>query len=205
MKVLLTLLVAVSAICVFGGSFEDELYQVETWAKQTYGQDSLAYKSVQKKLNAIYESSTPEKEKIDQLHKLFPNAYQKTKAVSNTYSHSDAEADLKKGKQLFNEKKYAEAVVYFRKAAEYGHALAQYNLGNCYDKGKGVEKDYAEAVKWYRKAAEQGIALAQYNLGVCYDNGDGVAKDYAEAVKWYRKAAEQGYEPAKKALKNMKR
>ena len=51
----------------------------------------------------------------------------------------------------------AEAFKWFRKAAEQGHAKAQYNLGLMYDKGQGVPQDYAEAVKWYRLAAEQGL------------------------------------------------
>ena len=47
-----------------------------------------------------------------------------------------------------------------RRAAEQGNAVAQHNLGLCYDYGTGVEKDGREAVKWYRKAAEQGYADA---------------------------------------------
>ena len=90
-------------------------------------------------------------------------------------------------------KDYAEAVKWYRKAAEQGYAYAQYSLGYCYECGKGVSVDYAEAVKWYRKAAEQGDASAQFSLGYCYKNGQGVTQDYAEAVKWYMKAAEQGY------------
>lgn len=85
----------------------------------------------------------------------------------------------------------AEAVKWFRKAAEQNYAPAQHNLGVCYANGEGVAKDYVEAVKWYRKAAEQNDASAQINLGACYCKGKGVAKDGAEAVKWYRKAADQ--------------
>ena len=52
----------------------------------------------------------------------------------------------------------------YRKAAEQGKAIAQYNLGYCYEKGLGVVKDPTEAVKWYRKAAEQGDAAAKAAL-----------------------------------------
>ncbi len=52
------------------------------------------------------------------------------------------------------------AVKLYRKAAEQGHANAQFCLGCCYFEGKGVEEDKTEAVKWYRKAAEQGYARA---------------------------------------------
>jgi hypothetical protein len=97
----------------------------------------------------------------------------------------------------------AEAVKWYRKAAEQGHAEAQANLGIMYQHGRGIPKDDAEAVKWYRKAAEQGQALGQNNLGWMYANGQGVTKDDAEAVKWYRKAAEQGHVTAQNNLLRM--
>ena len=76
--------------------------------------------------------------------------------------------------------------------AEKGDTRAQYNLGNMYADGRGVEKDAKEAARWYRKAAEQGSALAQSNLGAMYAKGEGVLEDNKEAVKWWRKGAEQG-------------
>ena len=84
----------------------------------------------------------------------------------------------------------------YKAKAEQGDAEAQFNLGFCYDDGRGVRKDYGEAVKWYRKAAELGNAVAQWSLGSCYANGRGVAKDEVEAVAWYRRAADQGNEVA---------
>ena len=56
----------------------------------------------------------------------------------------------------------AEAVKWYRKAADQGHASAQYNLGVMYSNGEGVPENDAEAVKWYRKAADQGNAMAQH-------------------------------------------
>ena len=47
---------------------------------------------------------------------------------------------------------YAEAVKWYRRAAEQGYAAAQYNLGAVYATARGVPQDYAEAVKWYRRA-----------------------------------------------------
>ena len=83
----------------------------------------------------------------------------------------------------------AEAVKWYRKAAEQGNADAQYNLGVMYDHGRGVPQDDAEAVGWYRKAAEQGYAKAQFNLGNMYITGLGVPLDYAQAHMWYNLAA----------------
>ena len=66
-----------------------------------------------------------------------------------------------------------------------------FNLGLCYDYGKGLQKDVAEAVKWYAKAAEKGYASAQSNLGFAFEKGLGVPKNEKEAMRWYVKAAEQ--------------
>jgi hypothetical protein len=90
-----------------------------------------------------------------------------------------------------------EAAKWYHKAAEQGHASAQYNLGWCFMYGQGVAKDPVEAVKWYRKAADQGNVGAQFNLGWCFKDGRGVAKDFKEAEKWFQKAAEQGHDGAK--------
>jgi len=87
-----------------------------------------------------------------------------------------------------------------RHKAEAGNAVAQFNLGKCYDQGQGVPKDESEAVKWYRKAAEQGLAEAQCNLGLCYQFGDGIPESKDQAVKWYREAAEQNFALAQYAL-----
>ena len=87
---------------------------------------------------------------------------------------------------------YAEAVKWYRLAADQGSAAAQTNLGDIYDLGHGVPQNYAEAVKWYRLAADQGSAAAQNNLGALYASGHGVPQNYTEAVKWYRLAADQG-------------
>lgn len=86
---------------------------------------------------------------------------------------------------------YEQAASWFKKSADQGYAVAQYNLGICYAKGQGVVSNAADAVVWYRKAAEQNYPQAQNNLGVCYAEGQGVIRDDTEAVNWYRKAAEQ--------------
>lgn len=91
---------------------------------------------------------------------------------------------------------YNKAARWYRKAADRGHMLAQYNLAFCYDRGYGVPALPVEAAKWYKKAAEQGHAPSQCSIGLCYETGEGVIKDLTEAVKWYTKAAEQGYAKA---------
>ena len=114
-------------------------------------------------------------------------------------SISDA---ISKGDEYYNVGNYSEAVKWYLKAAEQGHAKAQNNLGNCYYHGQGVSQNYSEAAKWYRKSADQGLARAQNNLGNCHYHGQGVKQSYTEAVKWYRKSAEQGNAYAQNNLGN---
>ena len=59
---------------------------------------------------------------------------------------------------------YKEAVRLYRLAADQGNAVAQYNLGICYEFGKGVAKDLDEAIRLYRLAAEQGHENAKKAL-----------------------------------------
>ncbi|MBE6655052.1 MAG: hypothetical protein E7608_06305 [Ruminococcaceae bacterium] len=66
-----------------------------------------------------------------------------------------------KGKRLYDNGDYGEALEYLREAAEQGYADAQYILGYSYISAQGVGYNSAEAKRWFRKAAEQGHALAK--------------------------------------------
>ncbi|NOR73090.1 MAG: hypothetical protein GQ467_04385 [Mariprofundaceae bacterium] len=67
-------------------------------------------------------------------------------------------------RKFLSKMQYERALLECKKAADQGHASAQYYLGVMYDKGKGVTRDDKEAAKWYRKAADQGHASAQRYL-----------------------------------------
>lgn len=101
-------------------------------------------------------------------------------------------ADFQAGMDANNRGDYATALREWRPLAEQGDALAQYNLGVLYRKGRGVPQDNVQTQQWYEKAAAQGQAKAQYNLGILYFNGEGVPKDYQQALRWFRLAADQG-------------
>jgi len=58
----------------------------------------------------------------------------------------------------------AQAVQWYRKAAEQGDASAQTDLGVMYRDGRGVTADQALALHWFRKAAEQGNTRAKTAL-----------------------------------------
>lgn len=100
-------------------------------------------------------------------------------------------ADFQAGMDANTRGDYATALREWQPLAEQGDALAQYNLGVLYRKGRGMPQDDVQARQWYAKAAAQGQAKAQYNLGTLYFNGDGVPKDYQQALRWFRLAADQ--------------
>ena len=78
------------------------------------------------------------------------------------------------------------------KEANQGKAVAQAQVGHCYEHGIGVPVDYGQALYWYNKSAEKGNDRGQNGLGIMYLYGKGVQKDYTEALKWFQKAAEKG-------------
>ena len=75
----------------------------------------------------------------------------------------------------------AEALKWFQKAAEQGHALAYYNIGSLYHNGDGVPQNTAEAITWYWKAFDQGYFTAQESL--------------RQAIEELQYSAEQGKYP----------
>ena len=122
-------------------------------------------------------------------------ALKKLELVLNEEENKQVSNDKNSGNSQYDNIEISELKELLEQARQ-GDASAQYNLGNAYYSGEGVQQDYKESVKWWRKAAEQGYEFAQYNLGKAYYKGKGVQQDYKESVKWYRKAAEQGYASA---------
>ncbi|MBK9575043.1 MAG: sel1 repeat family protein [Rhodoferax sp.] len=131
-------------------------------------------------------------------------------------------AGFAEGLSAYDKKDYATAMREFKSLALQNNAKAQYNLGNMYEHGQGVERDMKEAVKWYRLAAGQGLAHAQYSLGLLFETQGlpgvpdvvlgglkaaeidfGVPQDYKVAMRWYRLAADQGFAPAESNLGGM--
>lgn len=122
--------------------------------------------------------------------------YAKVQAqVENVSAGSVEEAELHYhlGMMLNNgnggaKKDPSSALVWFRKAAESGHPLAQYKLG-CYFAGQfGVIKDEVQAFEWKMRAAQAGYALAQHDLALIYFK----RQDYTNTELWLRAAADQG-------------
>lgn len=78
-----------------------------------------------------------------------------------------------------------EAVRLCMTAAENGNPDAQYELGRCYENGRGISQSLADAAAWFAKAADKKHALAQYRLAQCYETGRGVTLDLMKATDLY--------------------
>ncbi len=85
-------------------------------------------------------------------------------------------------------------IFYFEQAAQRGHVLSQYHLGQFYLKEYEAKKDLLNrqqktnliktSVKWHKEAAEQGYASAQLALAVIHEDSE-------KARHWLEKAALQ--------------
>ena len=58
----------------------------------------------------------------------------------------------------------AEAVAWYRRAAEQGHVRAQYNLGGMYAEGRGVPPDAVEAHMWLTIAASRSTGAEREQI-----------------------------------------
>jgi TPR repeat protein len=105
----------------------------------------------------------------------------------------------------------AQAIYWYRKAADQGLPAAQVQLGYFYLAGVGVSRDEAQAAKWFERAAASGSYEGKLNLAVLYLRGSGIThfpraegylgilyligvgveKDPAKAEKWFDRAARQ--------------
>ena len=108
-------------------------------------------------------------------------------------SYNPGEKEYEKYNNLYEKYGICDSAIYYlKKAAEAGHAKAQFSLGMKYRNGKGVTQDYQKGFYWILKSANQGYAHAMNSAGYMYSQGIGVTKDNGKALEWYKKAAELG-------------
>jgi TPR repeat protein len=91
---------------------------------------------------------------------------------------------------------FAEAMRWYRKAAEQKEPHATCRIADLYRDGKGVERNLDEAAKWYQREANGTCRGAQVNLGLIFE----AQHNMPEALKWYRRAAEGGETSAQAKL-----
>jgi len=72
---------------------------------------------------------------------------------------------------------------WYTKAAEQGHAKAQYELGCCYYDTGSVSKEAKEkALHWWTKAAEQGYKRAQHKINKHHKAKEGVSDQFKPSL-----------------------
>lgn len=76
--------------------------------------------------------------------------------------------------------------------AEQGNAKAQFDLGQHYVNGEGVEQNEELAFKWTEKAANQNLAEAEFELAKYYLTGTVVGKDIRQGISLLTQSANQG-------------
>ena len=84
---------------------------------------------------------------------------------------------------------YNQGVELLKKAADLGHAKAQYNLGVHLHQVVGA---YEEAYPYFEKAANQDILLAHHMLGCYYSAGFLTPPSLEKALYHFRYAAQKG-------------
>lgn len=114
-----------------------------------------------------------------------------------------ADAQFSLGLKFANEKSpaqdYAQAAVWYLKAAEQSHALAQFNLAVMYAQGQGMPCDKAKSMLWFDRAAHLGDPAAQYRLGIIHHRAAleripvNASESRIEAYKWLQLSDDQGY------------
>lgn len=147
------------------------------------GEDRLYLQAV-KEFNAGFHK---EAEQLWQASAGQGSAYSQF-ALGALYSAGDIQAGVQQD--------YYKSLSWYRKAADQGHAGAQFNVGIFYANGQTVARDITTAAEWWRSAALQGHVEAQFNLGLLYAQGEGVVQDLKEAALWWELAAKQGYAAA---------
>ena len=148
-------------------------------------------------------------------------------AISSVRQAAPPTAQLQAGIAAYERGEFLVALRAWLEASEQGNAVANYRVGQLYDRGEGVEGSFPDAVAWYKRAAAGGHVGSMYRLGVIYrygaggraaaaadsggsaieqmmfPNGTHVGRDSKTAFQWLASAAEAGQGEAQVLLGDM--
>jgi uncharacterized protein len=82
-------------------------------------------------------------------------------------------------------------ILWFRRAADAGHAKSMVSLGLCLQRQETPEGGQ-EAIRWFRQAANLGDSGGMLWLGFAFRSGTNVTEDFETAIEWFIKAVEAG-------------
>src|SRR4051812_36683001 len=123
-----------------------------------------------------------------------PNKYRSMALMLKAAERGDLEAQHQVGACFARgdwdgPKEEAEAVKWYTKAAEAGHAMSQYDLGYMLILGEGTEKDIPKGLWWMEQAVKNGEAYAARVLTDIYKDGlFGIEPDREKAINWNEKS-----------------
>ena len=111
--------------------------------------------------------------------------YELERQIDDCHSQKKAEEDAAQknleGVAYYNSGNFKQAANCFWQAANQGNMSAQYNLGQMYEAGLGVDKNIKAAKIWYQRAANQGHGDAQNRLNELnqkrYEVGESISID----------------------------
>ena len=119
----------------------------------------------------------------------------------STFSECSAAMQNTLGKKFAALNQRVKAFLLFSMASKKGHPSAQFNLGLCYEHGRGTDRDVFKAAKCYQAARAQGHGGALYNLATFYQEGiAGLPVDQHKSVELLEAAAQSGLTKAKTYL-----
>ena len=82
---------------------------------------------------------------------------------------------------------YTEAVKWYLKSAEQGNVIAQYNLGVCYESGRGILCSQKKALQCYKNAASQGEEMAILKIVYYLYKGIEIQRERLKSYNIYRR------------------
>jgi len=107
------------------------------------------------------------------------------------------EANFQLGKIYYQKKDLNKAYEYFKKASDYEHIKAKYNLAVILSQKKFNKHSYKSSYRLFHNLAKQDHGKAQYKVGIYLLYGIGVEKDYSMSKAWLERAYfKNGYKRA---------
>lgn len=169
-----------------GQGISKDISQAKLWLEK-----AAKYGNIEAKGLLTQMDSTINQNNMSSVEKMFSKGYSYDKAPSQEMYNKGLACE-----QVLN---YAEAMKYYREAADSGNVDAMLAMGRLYHSSSNT----SEAVKWYRLAADAGNAEAKKAIEELrrklspqemYHKGrkEESARNYDEALKWYRQAADAG-------------
>lgn len=152
--------------------------------------NNIYYYSIDKITDPSFNYLTTETFGVENKNKKFIKLVLDNNMNPRPESMYDLSLEYSNRSEILNHKKIA--FKWLLSAATLSHKVAQRELAQCYEEGKGTEINKSEAFRWYLTAAENGDPIAQLKLGKCFEKGLGTEVNYEKAFFWYSKSASNG-------------